>query len=193
MEEFRGTFTIRGPFGSALKKAFFVEKGIPIYEQQHAIYDKREFRYFIDKEKAETLKRFFVKPNDIIISCSGTIGKISIIKNNDPIGIINQALLILRFDLNKVDIQFVRYYFECFTNLIVSSSGGAITNIQKREVIEKIKIPIPPIEKQKEIVKILDKFNTITNSITKGLPKEIELRQKQYEYYRDLLLTFKKE
>lgn len=70
---------IRGPFGSALKKAFFVDEGVPVYEQQHAIYDKRDFRYFVDNQRAESLKRFSVKPNDIIISCSGTIGKISII------------------------------------------------------------------------------------------------------------------
>jgi type I restriction enzyme S subunit len=57
---------------------------------------------------------------------------------------------------------------------------------------KKFQIPIPPLEKQKEIVAILDKFDTLTNSISEGLPKEIELRQKQYEYYRELLLTFPK-
>ena len=57
--------------------------------------------------------------------------------------------------------------------------------------LKNLKIPIPPIEKQKEIVEILDKFNTLTNSITEGLPKEINLRKKQYEYYRNLLLDFK--
>ena len=55
---------------------------------------------------------------------------------------------------------------------------------------EKLKIPIPPLSIQKEIVRILDKFDTLTNSINEGLPREIELRQKQYEYYRDLLLSF---
>lgn len=54
----------------------------------------------------------------------------------------------------------------------------------------KINIPIPPLEIQKEIVDILDKFNTITNNISEGLPKEIEQRQKQYEYYREKLLSF---
>ena len=54
----------------------------------------------------------------------------------------------------------------------------------------KINIPIPPLEIQKEIVDILDKFNTMTNDISEGLPKEIEQRQKQYEYYREKLLSF---
>ncbi|MFZ7233977.1 restriction endonuclease subunit S [Avibacterium avium] len=55
---------------------------------------------------------------------------------------------------------------------------------------DKFKIPIPPIEEQKRIAGILDKFHTLTHSLSEGLPKEIELRRKQYEYYRDLLLGF---
>ena len=53
-------------------------------------------------------------------------------------------------------------------------------------------IPLPPIEKQKKIVEILDQFYTLTHSISEGLPKEIELREKQYQYYRNLLLDFPK-
>ena len=87
---------IRGPFGSALKRNEMKEVGIPVYEQQNAIYNHRDFRYFIDEEKYESLKRFTVKKDDLIISCSGTVGKVSIIKEDDPIGIISQALLILR-------------------------------------------------------------------------------------------------
>jgi type I restriction enzyme S subunit len=54
------------------------------------------------------------------------------------------------------------------------------------------KIPVPLLEEQDRIVSILDKFDTLTSSVSEGLPKEIELRKKQYEYYRDLLLTFPK-
>ena len=183
---------VRGPFGSALKKAFFVDEGVPVYEQQHAIYNKREFRYFIDNNRAESLKRFAVQPNDIIISCSGTIGKTSIIKKEDQVGIINQALLILRFDLSQVNIKYIKHYLECFTNLIVSNSGGAITNIEKKSVIEKIKIATPSLTEQKRIVAILDKFDALVNDISIGLPAEISARRKQYEHYRNKLLTFKK-
>ena len=58
---------------------------------------------------------------------------------------------------------------------------------------DKFKIPVPPIEEQDRIVSILDKFDALTTSITEGLPREIELRQKQYEYYRNMLLSFPKE
>ena len=59
-------------------------------------------------------------------------------------------------------------------------------------ILNKLPIPIPPLAEQERIVTILDKFDALTNSITEGLPREIELRQKQYEYYRDLLLSFPK-
>ena len=58
--------------------------------------------------------------------------------------------------------------------------------------LAKLLMPIPSPEEQARIVTILDKFDALTNSITEGLPREIELRQKQYEYYRDLLLSFPK-
>lgn len=58
------------------------------------------------------------------------------------------------------------------------------------DLLRKLQIPIPPLEIQQKIVDILDKFNTLTTSITQGLLREIELRNKQYEYYRDQLLTF---
>lgn len=54
------------------------------------------------------------------------------------------------------------------------------------------KIPVPPLEKQKETVEKLDKFNDMCNEISDGLPLEIELRKKQYEFYRDKLLSFDK-
>jgi type I restriction enzyme S subunit len=70
------------------------------------------------------------------------------------------------------------------------SKGAKMPRGNKEKIME-YKIPIPSLEEQARIVSILDKFDTLTTSISEGLPKEIELRKKQYEYYRDLLLTFK--
>jgi len=58
--------------------------------------------------------------------------------------------------------------------------------------LKSMQIPVPRLAEQARIVSILDKFDTLTHSISEGLPREIELRQKQYEYYRDLLLSFPK-
>jgi type I restriction enzyme S subunit len=58
--------------------------------------------------------------------------------------------------------------------------------------LRQFRIPVPAPEEQARIVAIFDKFDTLASSISEGLPREIELRQKQYEYYRDLLLSFPK-
>lgn len=70
-------------------------------------------------------------------------------------------------------------------------AGGIVKSIPMAE-LKKLSIPLPPLSTQEEIVNILDKFDTLTTSISEGLPKEIALRRKQYEYYRDRLLTFKR-
>ncbi|MEL3464938.1 restriction endonuclease subunit S [Escherichia coli] len=70
-------------------------------------------------------------------------------------------------------------------------TGGSVASIDSKKLFS-FKIPVPNINEQQRIVEILDKFDTLTNSITEGLPREIELRQKQYEYYRDLLFSFPK-
>lgn len=153
---------IRGPFGSSLKRGEMKQTGIPVYEQQHAIYNAREFRYYIGEEKFKELIRFQVKTNDLIVSCSGTIGKISIIKEEDPKGIISQALLILRPEKSKVLPEYLKYYFstsEGFNNLISSSHGSVQVNIASRNVVESISIRIPDIETQKRIVDCLSSFD----------------------------------
>jgi type I restriction enzyme S subunit len=70
-------------------------------------------------------------------------------------------------------------------------SGAAQPKLNKKN-LESISIPNPSPEEKKRIVAILDKFDALTNSLTEGLPREIELRKKQYEHYRDLLLSFPK-
>lgn len=70
--------------------------------------------------------------------------------------------------------------------------GAKMPRGNKAEIL-KYPIPIPSLAEQERIVSILDKFDTLTTSISEGLPKEIELRTKQYEYYREMLLNFPKE
>lgn len=183
---------VRGPFGGALKKEIFQPNGYAVYEQQHAIYKNLDIRYFIDSKKYEDLKRFRVNAGDIIVSCSGTIGKTFVIPDNAPEGVINQALLKLT-PCERLNVYYLQYFFE---NSIINtlndvSRGGAIKNVPSVSDLKKIKIPLPSLEIQQSIVDILDRFDALCNDITSGLPAEIEARQKQYEYYRDKLLTFK--
>ena len=84
-----------------------------------------------------------------------------------------------------------RYLFHALSSISIGSKSSSVPNMNAADV-KRISIPVPPIAKQARIIAILDKFDALTNSITEGLPREIELRQKQYEYYRDLLLSFPK-
>ena len=149
---------VRGPFGSSLIRGEMVPEGIPVYEQKNAIYDSREFRFFITDEKFEEMKRFQVETNDLIISCSGTVGKISIIKEEDPKGIISQALLILRPDIDKILLDFLFYFLTSQKgyNLITQVSHGSVQiNIAARKIVETIPVPVPPLSEQKAIAEVL--------------------------------------
>ena len=70
------------------------------------------------------------------------------------------------------------------------AAGGTVKSVSMSE-LKKIPIPVPTLEEQQKITEILDKFEKLTNDISTGLPAEIEARRKQYEYYRNKLLTFK--
>ena len=183
---------VRGPFGGALKKEIFQTDGYAVYEQQHAIYRNLDFRYFIDKNKFSELKRFAVKPGDMIISCSGTIGKTFVIPESAPEGVINQALLKLTPN-DDLDVFYLQYFFENTISKILNgvARGGAIKNVPAVSELKAIKLPLPPLDVQRRLVKVLDNFEAICTDLNIGLPAEIEARQKQYEYYRDKLLFFK--
>ena len=168
---------IRGPFGSALKRGEMKNEGIPVYEQQHAIYDNRIFRYYIDENKFQELKRFQVLPNDLIVSCSGTIGKTSLIRKNDESGIISQALLILRSNPNIIHPKFLKYFLETdkgYNSLISSAGGSSQVNIAKKQIILDIPLVVPNLQLQCKIIYFLDK---ITN--------KIQLLERKYEKYQD--------
>src|SRR5690606_28237329 len=89
-----------------------------------------------------------------------------------------------------LNIKFAYYFLKKHQQEIHSMKRGSGVPHVRASEFETYKIPVPPLEEQERIVSILDKFDTLTTSISEGLPREIELRQKQYEYYRDKLLTF---
>ncbi|MFA1563040.1 restriction endonuclease subunit S [Aliivibrio fischeri] len=150
---------IRGPFGGSLKKSMFKSEGYAVYEQKHAIHDHIEqLRYYVDEEKFEEMKRFELKPGELIMSCSGTLGKASVIPEGAPKGIINQALLKITANEN-VDIHFLKYWIrsKIFQDIIYAHSGGAaIANVPAAKILKEIKLQIPTIEKQKIIVSEID-------------------------------------
>ena len=94
---------------------------------------------------------------------------------------------------NKILInKFLFYTLQSRNRILLSlKKEGGVPAVNKID-LAKLIIPLPSLDEQKRIVSLLDKFDTLTNSISEGLPREIELRQKQYEYYRDLLFSFPK-
>ena len=86
--------------------------------------------------------------------------------------------------------KYLFYALQSMENSIKGQVRKAGIPTLDNKVVEKLKIPIPSLAEQQRIVSILDKFETLTTSISEGLPKEIELRRKQYEYYRNQLLSF---
>ncbi len=96
-------------------------------------------------------------------------------------------------DSTVLESKFAYYFLKNKQDHIHAMKKGAgVPHVRVKE-FEFFDIPIPSLTEQARIVAILDKFDTLTSSISEGLPREIELRQKQYEYYRDLLLSFPKE
>jgi len=168
---------VRGPFGGSLKKNIFKPDGFAVYEQQHAIYDQFDtIRYFIDEKKFNEMKRFELNSGDLIMSCSGTIGKIAIVPEKIKRGIINQALLKLS-PSQKVSNVFLKLWMqsESFQNSLKEYAGGAaIQNVASVAILKNIEIPLPDITDQQTIVRQLDALRAETQKLEAVYQKKIE-------------------
>lgn len=148
---------------------------------------------FISKEThCGELQRSVLEENDILITIAGaTIGKCVVVSKELIPANTNQALAIIRLnDKNNVNyifhllrsIHMKKYILNCV-------KGSAQPNLNLKQLSE-FKVPMIKYSEQECIVSILDKFDALVNDISEGLPAELNARRKQYEYYRDKLLTF---
>lgn len=171
----------RGPFGGAIKKAFFVEKGYQVYEQRNAIYDDFEtVRYFIDEDKFNELNAFQLEANDFIVSCSGTIGKIAKVPQNFKKGVINQALLRLRLNREIIDDNYFLQQFRSkpFQNKITNSTqGGAMSNLVGMSDFRKTLITLPPFPEQQKIAEVLSTVDAKIEVIDQQIAETQELKK----------------
>jgi restriction endonuclease S subunit len=170
-------FFRRGPFGGSLKKEIFVKSGYAVYEQSHAIAnDFSAFRYFIDQKKFDQMRGFQVSPRDLIMSCSGTMGKVAIIPDDAPAGVINQALLKLT-PSELISKAFLRLWMESenFQQALAEFTyGAAIKNVASVEILKGLRLPLPPLAMQQAIV------------------AEIEAEQALVDSNRELIARFEK-
>lgn len=160
----------KGPFGSSITKAMFVPDSptaIKIYEQKNAINkDASLGTYFISEEKYQSLRGFEVFPNDIIVSCAGTIGETYVLPNGMRKGIINQALMkISLYDLGMLEFYLVYFDFQLKASTQEHGHGIALKNIPPFDVLKKYFMPVPPLQEQRRIIKELTSILQFLNAI----------------------------
>ena len=159
----------KGPFGSSLTKSMFVAKSnqsVKVYEQKNAI--QKDFRlgdYYISKEKFEAMQSFIVKPNDIIVSCAGTIGETYLLPLDAPVGIINQALMrVTLFDLSMAEYWQMYFAYMLLNEAQMRGAGSAIKNIPPFEYLKAVLVPVPPLSEQNRLV---ERYNLLLSLIAK--------------------------
>ncbi|QOW27213.1 restriction endonuclease subunit S [Bacillus cereus] len=157
----------RGPFGSALKKEYFVnESDYVVYEQQNAIYNNYETRYNITKEKFDELKKFKLEEGDFIMSGAGTIGRISRVPKGIKQGVFNQALIRFKIDTSLTDSE---YFLQLIRSenmqrkLTGANPGSAITNLVPMSEVKKWDVVVPSLKEQ---TKIGNFFKQLDETIT---------------------------
>lgn len=187
-------FYLKNGYTPSKSESKFWENGhIPWFRMEDLRENGRVLNYALQKINKIAVKggKLFLE-NSIIISTSATIGEHALI--TVPY-LSNQRFtnITLKDEYqDHFDIKFVFYY--CFILCNWCKKNTTVSNFSSVDMngFKKFKFPIPPLKEQTRIVEILDKFDAITNSLSEGLPREIALRQKQFEYYRNLLLNFPK-
>ena len=189
-------FYKKGPFGSSLTKSMFIPdngNAYKVYEQKNAIQkDSHLGHYFISSEKFQELKGFEVLPNDIIVSCAGTIGETYIMPSDIRSGIINQALMIIR--LHNIDITpFYLLYFDFILKNEAGKDGKgtAIKNIPPFDILKNYWIPLPPLAEQDRIIKEVALWQCLIDSIDGNIEDIFKLSKKTKSKILDLAISGK--
>jgi len=166
----------------------------PILSAQNineGIIDYNAKRY-VTKETFEVEnRRTDVKKGDVLLTIVATIGRTAVVKENRPF-LLQRSVCVLK---PKSDVlpEYLRYWLDTSAvqqYMLANAHGSAQAGLYLNQVSD-MEIMLPSIETQRKIVETISKFDEVCSSISSGLPAEIEARQKQYEYYRDKLLTFK--
>lgn len=176
---------VRGPFGSALKKEYFVnpdETTYKVYEQKHAIQKDAEIgNYYITKEKFNELSRFEVKSGDIIMSCSGTIGELYAIPSGSKKGLINQALL--KFTLNeKICVSFFLFLMDCVKKDF-TVRGTGLQNIGSVNIIKAMEFGLPPLPLQQSFARKIEAIEAMKSKVREAKKEAETLLAARMQYW----------
>ena len=178
---------------SKANKDFWENGTIPWFRMEDIRENGRILSESIQKITPQAVKGGKLIPkNSIIVATTATIGEHALAIADSFL--MNQqftSFTIRELLKDKLDIKFVFYYFFKICEWCKQNTNSSSFPSVDMAKLKKVKFPIPSLQTQRKVVEILDKFDTLVNSITEGLPREIELRRKQYEHYRELLLNFK--
>ena len=168
---------------------YYEDGNIPWLRTQEVVFrDICKTECFITESAVKNSAAKWIPENCVIVAISGaTAGRCAI--NKIPLTT-NQHCLNLEVDPEMALYRYVYYCICAKQEELLAKKEGARGDLNSTRILS-LQIDLPSIEKQKRIVSILDRFDAICNDLTSGLPAEIEARQKQYEYYRDKLLSFK--
>lgn len=168
----------RGPFGSTVRKEFFVPFGVKVYEQQNAIYKSEKLgRYFITKEKFRELDSFEVNPGDYVVSCSGTIGRIFKLPKGAPTGIINQALLRIRILSSILTHGFFVNLFESTSfqrRILKDAKGTAMVNIAGIKDLGLTPFPICSRDQQHQVVEEIETRLSVCDKLEETIAESLQ-------------------
>lgn len=181
-----------GPFGSSLKKSFYTETGYKIYGQEQVISgDPYYGDYYIDEAKYQELSSCKIKPDDILISLVGTVGKVLILPNDTEAGIINPRLIKVELHKKHYLSKMFKYYFESsfLKSIYKIHSHGATMDIITMGIIQSLPYPICSLQEQYQIIQeiesrlsVCDKIEeTITNSLAKAESLRQSILKKAFE------------
>ncbi|MEA2098768.1 MAG: restriction endonuclease subunit S [Campylobacterota bacterium] len=171
IEQYKGAMRT-GPFGSSLKKEFYVKCGYKIYGQEQVIKNNFNYgNYYIDDERYETLKGYSIKEKDILISLVGTFGKIAIVPKVFEAGIINPRLMKISLDTTLYNPVFFKdlFYTEGFKAQLLNFSHGGTMGILNLTILKELKYIKPPIDLQNKFASIVEKTETIKTKETQKL------------------------
>ena len=168
---------------------YYEDGNIPWLRTQEVVFrDICKTECFITESAVKNSAAKWIPENCVIVAISGaTAGRCAI--NKIPLTT-NQHCLNLEVDPEMALYRYVYYCICAKQEELLAKKEGARGDLNSTRILS-LQIDLPSIEEQKRIISILDRFDAICNDLTSGLPAEIEARQKQYEYYRDKLLTFK--
>jgi type I restriction enzyme S subunit len=157
-----------GPFGSALKKEFYVEKGYKIYGQEQVIAgDPFIGDYYIDEKKFAELESCAVSPGDILISLVGTIGKLLVLSDGIEPGIINPRVIKLGLDPTLVYPMFIKVLIGSpyAVDFFEENSHGGTMNILNLSILRALPVPLPPLAEQRRIVAKVEQLMALVDAL----------------------------